>query len=75
MALAWCASRPGITAPIIGPRTYDQVVDNLGAVDVDITDDDVARIDAIVAPRGVAVRYYDEAMAADFRPNSHATVV
>ena len=75
VALAWCASRPGITAPIIGPRTYDQVVDNLGAADVDITDDDVARIDAIVPPRGVAVRYYDEAMSADFRPNSHRSIV
>jgi len=75
VALAWCASRPGVTAPIIGPRTFDQVVDNLGAVDVVITDDDVARIDTIVAPRGYAVRYYDAAMGTDFRPSVHRSIV
>ena len=37
LALAWLASQPGITAPIIGPRTLDQVIDNLGAVKVQIT--------------------------------------
>lgn len=75
LALAWCASQPGITAPIIGPRTYEQVVDNLGAADVEITEDDSARIDAIVPPRGVAVRYYDAAMNTDFRPNVFASIV
>ena len=34
LALAWNASQPGITAPIIGPRTLEQLLDNLGAIDV-----------------------------------------
>jgi aryl-alcohol dehydrogenase-like predicted oxidoreductase len=69
VALAWCAAQPGITAPIIGPRTYDQVVDNLGAVDVEITQSDCDRIDELVPPCGVAVRYYDRANALDLRPH------
>ena len=71
VALAWCAAQPGVTAPIIGPRTFDQLVDNLGAVEVTVTPEDQARIDALVPPRGVAVRYYDEASGLDLRPNRH----
>jgi aryl-alcohol dehydrogenase-like predicted oxidoreductase len=71
VALAWCGAQPGVTAPIIGPRTYEQVVDNLGAVDVEITPDDSERIDALVPPCGVAVRYYDRANLLDLRPHLH----
>ena len=69
LALAWCGAQPGVTAPIIGPRTYDQVVDNLGAVDVELTQEDFDRIDELVPPSGVAVRYYDRANAIDLRPH------
>ena len=69
VALAWCGSQPGVTAPIIGPRTYEQAVDNLGAVDVQLTPDDMGRIDALVPPCGVAVRYYDRASGLDLRPH------
>ena len=31
LALAWCAHQPGITSPIIGPRTMEQLEDNLRA--------------------------------------------
>jgi aryl-alcohol dehydrogenase-like predicted oxidoreductase len=75
LALAWCGSQPGVTAPIIGPRTFDQVVDNLGAVEVEITAEDCARIDALVPPRSVAVRYYDKANATDFRPHLQRSVI
>ena len=34
VALAWCKDKPGVTSPIIGPRTMEQLEDNLGAVDV-----------------------------------------
>jgi Aldo/keto reductase family len=42
LALAWNAAQPGVTAPIIGPRTLEQLVDNLGATNVQVTDDDRA---------------------------------
>jgi len=75
LALAWCAAQPGVTAPIIGPRTFEQVADNLGAVEVSLDQDDFDRIDALVPPHSVAVRYYDRANAVDFRPHTHRSVV
>ena len=47
LALPWCAQQPGVTNPIIGPRTMEQLEDNLGALTVIITDEDRARIDTI----------------------------
>ncbi len=69
LALAWNAAQPGITAPIIGPRTLDQLIDNLGSVSVVLDDEDFARIDETVAPKTATLRYYDHAMAIDFKPN------
>jgi len=69
LALAWNASQPGITAPIIGPRTLEQLLDNLGAADVKVTDADRARIDALAPPWSQTLRYYDAALAIDFKPN------
>jgi aryl-alcohol dehydrogenase-like predicted oxidoreductase len=69
LALAWNASQPGITAPIIGPRTLEQLLDNVGAFDVQVTDDDRARIDALAPPWSQTLRYYDAALAIDFKPN------
>ena len=69
LALAWNAAQPGITAPIIGPRTLEQLVDNLGAAAIELTAEDRERIDAIAPPMTVALPYYDAAMAVDFGPN------
>jgi aryl-alcohol dehydrogenase-like predicted oxidoreductase len=69
LALAWLAAQPGVTAPIIGPRTLDQALDNLGAAGVTITDEDRARLDALAPPLAATLRYYDAAMATDFKPN------
>jgi len=69
LALAWLAAQPGVTAPIIGPRTLDQALDNFGAAGVTITDEDRARIDAFAPPLAATLRYYDAAMATDFKPN------
>ena len=75
LALAWNMAQPGVTAPIIGPRTFAQVEDNLQAVDVEMTEDDLARIDDLVPPKGYVVRYYDEANAIDFRPHQLRSIV
>ena len=69
LAIAWNAAQPGVTAPIIGPRTMDQLVDNLGAIAVDVTAEDEERIDAIAPPKSATMRYYDAALAVDTRPN------
>jgi aryl-alcohol dehydrogenase-like predicted oxidoreductase len=75
LALAWCGAQPGITAPIIGPRTFEQAQDNLGAVKVRLEPEDLERIDALVPPKSAAVRYYDEAMGLDFEPHQQRSVV
>lgn len=69
LALAWNAAQPGITAPIIGPRTREQLLDNLAAVSVQVTDADRTRLDAVAPPWQATLRYYDAALAIDFKPN------
>jgi aryl-alcohol dehydrogenase-like predicted oxidoreductase len=69
LALAWNAAQPGITAPIIGPRTVEQLLDNAGAFEVAIDDADRARLDALAPPWSQTLRYYDAALAIDFKPN------
>jgi aryl-alcohol dehydrogenase-like predicted oxidoreductase len=69
LALAWLSAQPGVTAPIIGPRTLEQAIDNLGATKVTITAGDRAHIDEIAPPLAATLRYYDAAMAIDFKPN------
>lgn len=70
MALAWNAHQPGITSPIIGPRTMEQLEDNLGAVSIEVTDDDRARLDAVSEPEQAIVSYYNGTMM-DFKPPQH----
>ena len=50
MALAFVLRHPAITAPIIGPRTMEQLESQLGATDVTLSDDILDRIDEIVPP-------------------------
>ena len=66
-ALAWCMQRTGVTSPIIGPRTLEQLEDNLGAFEVTFTEEELKRIDCI-ARRGDAVAPFYEA---DFGPHPY----
>ena len=50
LALAFTLAHPAVTAPIIGPRTMEQLESQLGAVDVTLSDDVLDRIDKIVSP-------------------------
>jgi NDP-hexose C3-ketoreductase / dTDP-4-oxo-2-deoxy-alpha-D-pentos-2-ene 2,3-reductase len=52
VALAWLLSRPGVTAPIIGPRTADQLDGSLRALEVRLDDATLARLDEIFPPVG-----------------------
>ncbi|GAA2323422.1 aldo/keto reductase [Streptomyces violaceusniger] len=45
VGLAWTLRNPGVTAPIIGARTPAQLEDNLGALEVDFTASQLARLD------------------------------
>jgi aryl-alcohol dehydrogenase-like predicted oxidoreductase len=50
MALAFVLQHPAVTAPIIGPRTMEQLETQLEAVDVTLSADTLDRIDEIVPP-------------------------
>lgn len=70
IALAWCGSKAGVTSVIIGPRTMSQLEDNIGAVDVEITADDHAKIDAVSEPELAIVPYYHGSMI-NFKPSEY----
>jgi aryl-alcohol dehydrogenase-like predicted oxidoreductase len=50
MALAFVIRHPAVTAAIIGPRTMDQLVSQLSAADVELSEETLDRIDEIVPP-------------------------
>ncbi|MEJ5943823.1 aldo/keto reductase [Pseudokineococcus basanitobsidens] len=50
LALGFTLAHPAVTAPIIGPRTMEQLESQLGAADVVLPDDVLDRIDEIVPP-------------------------
>jgi aryl-alcohol dehydrogenase-like predicted oxidoreductase len=52
VALAWLLSREGVTAPIIGPRTIDQLDASLGALEVSLDADALAKLDELFPPPG-----------------------
>jgi aryl-alcohol dehydrogenase-like predicted oxidoreductase len=67
LALAWVHMQPAVTAPIIGPRTMEQLEDNLKAVDVTFTEDERREINR-VSRRGESVAPFYEA---DFGPHKY----
>jgi aryl-alcohol dehydrogenase-like predicted oxidoreductase len=54
VALAWLRGVEGVTAPIIGPRTYEQLEDLLGCVDVSLSAEERARLEAPAPPPEVS---------------------
>jgi aryl-alcohol dehydrogenase-like predicted oxidoreductase len=46
VALAWVWARPGGAIPIVGVRSEAQLRDNLGALDLELTGEQLARLDA-----------------------------
>jgi aryl-alcohol dehydrogenase-like predicted oxidoreductase len=64
-ALAWCVQQPGVTSPIIGPRTMEQLEDNLKALDITITSEDQEKIDELIPPGEMASPFYE----ANFGPH------
>ena len=50
VALAWVQARPGVTSTIIGARTMAQLEDNVKALEVKLTAQQTATLDALTAP-------------------------
>jgi aryl-alcohol dehydrogenase-like predicted oxidoreductase len=50
VAYSWVTNRPGVTAPIIGAKTLDQLEQNLVAGDLVLSSDETARLDEVSTP-------------------------
>ncbi|MBI2995033.1 MAG: aldo/keto reductase [Gammaproteobacteria bacterium] len=50
LSLAWNLDRPGVVAPIIGPKSVQQLNDNLAALDLVLPAETVNRIDEVSQP-------------------------
>ncbi len=51
VALAWLGAQPAVTSVILGARTVEQLTDNLGAVDLKLSPDELAGLTEASAPR------------------------
>jgi aryl-alcohol dehydrogenase-like predicted oxidoreductase len=59
VALAWLLHQPGVTAPITGPRTLEQLEQSLRALEVELDDKALERLDQIwPGPGGPAPEAY-----------------
>src|SRR3954465_8841326 len=50
LAIAFVMRHPAVTAPIIGPRTMEQLESQIGAAEVELSDELLDKIDAIATP-------------------------
>jgi aryl-alcohol dehydrogenase-like predicted oxidoreductase len=50
VALAWLLATPGVTSPIVGPRTFEQLEDLLPSVELSLSDDEYARLSRHTEP-------------------------
>ncbi len=57
LALLWCKDQPGITAPIIGPRTMEHLDDQLAVLDKTLSPDLAEAMDKVVPPGGNVTDY------------------
>jgi aryl-alcohol dehydrogenase-like predicted oxidoreductase len=54
VALAWVLAKPGVTSPIVGVSKMAQLNDALGALEVKLTDEEIAALEAPYVPHAVA---------------------
>ena len=51
VALAWLHDRPAVTSVVLGARTLEQLTQCLGAVDLHLSEEEIAALDAVSDPR------------------------
>ncbi len=59
LAIAWVLTKGSFIVPLIGARTRAQLRESLGALDVQLSPEDVVRIEAAIPPDAVAGTRYD----------------
>jgi aryl-alcohol dehydrogenase-like predicted oxidoreductase len=61
LALTWCKDQPGITAPIVGPRTLEQLESLLPVLEMALSQEERAACDTINPPGSVVVNFHNTA--------------
>jgi aryl-alcohol dehydrogenase-like predicted oxidoreductase len=59
LALTWCKDQPGITSPIVGPRTIDQLQELLPVLEMSLSAEERSACDEINPPGGVLVNFHN----------------
>jgi aryl-alcohol dehydrogenase-like predicted oxidoreductase len=65
VALAWLLDRPAVTSVIIGARTTEQFLDNLGAADLSLSQEELARLEEVSRPPLLYPYWHQAKTAAD----------
>ena len=61
LAVLWAKDQPGITAPILGPRTLAQLQNLLPMMDMHLPEDIRIKCDALVSPGSVVASFFNSA--------------
>ncbi|MEZ4670682.1 MAG: aldo/keto reductase [Anaerolineae bacterium] len=61
LAMLWVKDQPGITAPLSGPRTVDQLEHLLPVMDMKLSPELAAACDRLVAPGSAVASFYNSA--------------
>jgi hypothetical protein len=61
LALLWCKDQPGVTAPIIGPRTMEQLDDALPVLTMTLDEETRAACDELVPPGSAVADFHNTA--------------
>ena len=62
VSLRWLSDRPAVTSVILGARTVEQLEDNLGAADLELSDAQRTRLDEASTPRTDIYPYGEQAV-------------
>jgi aryl-alcohol dehydrogenase-like predicted oxidoreductase len=65
VALAWLLTRPTVSSIIVGARTDEQLADNLKAADLELTPEEVGRLEAVSRPTLVYPYWHQRKTAAN----------
>jgi aryl-alcohol dehydrogenase-like predicted oxidoreductase len=61
-SLAWLMQKPGITSAIHGARTLDYLKSGLKACDINLTEEELKKVDEIVPPGTYVSSYYEDSI-------------
>ncbi|MBI3762976.1 MAG: aldo/keto reductase [Chloroflexi bacterium] len=70
LALLWVKDQPGVTAPVFGPRTTEQLTELLPVLEMKLTDEDRAACDEINPPGSVIADFHNSAPWMKMKINS-----